>query len=57
MDLVRAINIEMILYKMLCKRIVDKYKDNILNYVVASSGGGKVSWASHTWAELAGNHD
>ena len=49
MDLVRAINMEMILYKMLCKRMRDKYYDNILNYVVTSLGGGKVSLASHTW--------
>ena len=42
---------------MLFKRITDKYYDNILNYVVTASGGGKVSLASHTWAELAGVHD
>ena len=57
MELVRAIDMEMILYKMLCKMIVDKYKDNILNYVVTSSGGGKVSLASHTWANLAAVHN
>ena len=38
------------------ERLACKYKI-ILHDVVSSSGGGKVSLASTTWAELAGVHD
>ena len=56
MDLVRAINMEMIRYKMLWKQDHNKIKI-ILSSVITSRGGGQVSLASTTWAELAGVPD
>jgi hypothetical protein len=48
MDLVRTINLEIILYKMLRKRITIKYYDN-MNHVVTSSCAGKMNLAESTF--------